>query len=380
MRRRVGSMKVMRRGYLIALLTWPAQGLASPVALPAGMKLQQVVLDATSESALRVTGAEPLTVQLSGPGVLRGRVFLELPRRGKTSGVSLMRVFLDGQAIQQVVLNRRRLRGRLPAADVVPSEVSNLSVDVPPGGHSLELRLPAGVAGGAVLEFTPARPLSPPPATRTIEAFSPAPVALVPPEPDAVALRVPPPEQGERKHFRISAQGGAVVPSSGLSVGAAGGIDLSWILPIGRGARLLDQKLRLSLGAGDSMLSAQGKKIISGRGLDPNFAEYAAVEPIDLSLVYTLPFEWRWGDVYVGAGYALNFVQAQFQSFGRSSQVNDAASGLLFQLGVEIALGPGSVVVEARQSIVGADLGTLGAIGTETLSGTTLAVGYSYLF
>ncbi|MHB1845639.1 MAG: hypothetical protein ACYCWW_12495 [Deltaproteobacteria bacterium] len=372
----------MRALTLAPLLLWSAHAFAAPVIPSSGGVPEQVTLGAETDSALRIAGGTPLTATLGGPGQLLGKLFLELPRRGKVSGLASAGILLDGKPVKQLVLKRRRQRGTLPAATVVPSVPVGLSLDVPPGSHTLVIRLPVGVNGGAVLDYS-ATSLSPvalvPAAPRTIEAF--APVVTIPQAVSGgVAAPMPEADQGDRKSVRLAIRAGAVIPTSELSVGGAGGIDVSWILPIGRGTPALDQKLRLSLGVGDSVLHEQGQKIIDGRGLDPNFAEYSFVEPIDLSLVYTLPFGWQSVDIYVGAGYALNLVQSQFQSFGQPSQTGATVSGALFQLGLEIALGPGRLVLEARQSIVGADLGNLGTIGTDTLSGTTLGVGYAYYF
>ncbi len=374
----------MRVALLTALSLLAPVALGAPLAPSSGGVPESVTLGSERDAALRLTGGTPLVATVSGPGTLLGKIFLELPRQGKVSGLASASVSLDGRPLKQVILKRRRSRGQLPLQGRVPSVPASLSLDLPPGTHTLEIRLAMGVDGGAVLDYE--RAVMPPvalvpEAPRTVEAFAPT---AAPPVATAGGVAAPMPTASsasdERKSFRLAVRLGAVVPTSELSVGGAGGVDLSWILPIGRGTPALDQKLRLSLGVGDSILHEQGQKIIPGRGLDPNFAEYDSVQPIDLSLVYTLPFGWRSVDVYLGAGYALNLVQAQFQNFGQASQSGATVSGALFQLGVEIAVGPGSVLLEARQSVVGADLGNLGGVGTDTLSGTTFGFGYAYLF
>ncbi|MHB8416909.1 MAG: hypothetical protein ACYDCL_02465 [Myxococcales bacterium] len=370
---------------LIALLLASGPAFASPLVPASGGTPERVVFGAETDAARRISGGTPLVAEAKGPGTLLVKLFLELPRRGGVSGSVSAAVLLDGRPQKQLLLRRRRAqRGKLSSPGRVPSIPAAFSLEVPAGSHTLDLRLPSGTDGGAVLDFQ-AVLLPPVPlveaAPRTVEAFAPpraqpAVAEGTAAEAGATAVAAEP----KRKTFRLAARMGAVIPSSELSVGAAGGADLSWILPIGRGTPALDQKLRLALGVGDSMLYEQGQKILPGRGLDPSFAEYDQVQPIDLSLVYTLPLGWRSVDVYLGAGYALNLVETQFQSFGRSSQTSAAASGVLFQLGVEVALGPGAVVIEARQSIVEADLGNLGTVGTDTLSGTTLGLGYAYYF
>lgn len=370
----------MRRlSAVVVVLLASAPASAAPIADAAGASPERVTFGSETDAALRIRGGVPLKASIVGPGTLLAKLFLELPRKGAVAGSTSAAVLIDGRPRTQISIRRRRApRGALPAAGKVPSVAAAFSLELAEGSHVLEIRLPAGANGGAVLDFQAASPVAVPlvaAAPRTVDAFTPPEAA-----PPIVSASSPEPATAARKHFRLAARFGAVVPSSELSAGAAGGLDFSWILPVGRGIAALDQKLRLSLGVGDSMLYEQGPKIIQGRGLDPNFAEYASVQPIDLSLVYTLPFGWRAVDVYVGAGYALNLVQATFQSFGRQSQQAVSASGALFQLGVEVALGPGAVVIEARQSVVGADLGNLGSVGTDTLSGTTLGLGYAYLF
>ena len=362
-------------GLIAALTALPA--LAAPPLAP-GFDAEVVSLPRHPGLAAYRLSGKPLGFSVQGPGRLTGFIFLELPRKGPVKGSVPARILLDGQQSQRLVLKRRRARGgSLAGRGEVPSVPASLSLFLDPGPHELSILLPEGVEGGAALDFAPS------PAGLELSAAPLAPVVLVPPpEPLAVAAPLPGPEARgcAPKRFRLAGRLGAIVPSSGLSTGAAVGVDLSYVLPIASGSRALDHKLRLELGLGDSFLNGQGPRYVPGRGFDPAFTEDSANVPLDLSLVYTLPFTAESFHVYLGAGYALNFVQTTFVSFGRSYQAGDNASGALFQAGCEIPTGPGAVVLEARQSVSSAALGPLARIGTEVLSGTTLTAGYAYYF
>ena len=389
---RLGSPRWGLRTWLALAICVPATSAFADGALaPTGAAPETLTSRGVARAAWRIQGGVPLGLTLAGPGSLSGELFLELPARGRVSGTIEAAVTLDGRPVSQVKLRRRRGKGRLTAGRVASSP-SALHVEIPDGTHALAVRLPAGTDGGAVLEWSaqlpplavlapvglaPSDRLGGMPA-RTVEAF--APVALAPSEPAAAAAAPIPDAAGGRKVIRVAARVGTIVPSSELSPGGAAGVDVSWILPVGRGVAALDQKLRIALGVGDGILHEQGGKILPGRGYDPGFAEYADVQPIDLSIVYTLPLGWRHERIYLGAGYALELVQAQFLNFGRSQSTGATSSAALFQAGLEVDLGPGAVVFEARQTVAAADLGPLGNVGTDTLSGTTLAVGYAYAF
>ncbi|MGC4121605.1 MAG: hypothetical protein QM765_44915 [Myxococcales bacterium] len=231
---------------------------------------------------------------------------------------------------------------------------------------------PASTASASPVIAVPPPP-PPPPATapdgyRQVEAFAPA-------DPKATAEATTTAEAATPriKRLRILPRVGLAVPRTELSPGILAGAEIGYRLPF------LDDRLRLSLGAGYSFTSFKGSRVVPGRGLDPAFIQNTTLVPIELIVsADLLPAErWDGWGLIVGVGYGLYWTQSEISTLGGRDTEPSLAHAFVGALRATRSLGPGALLVDVRYSEMRGDLGAFDSVGIATFSGFSFCLGYA---
>ncbi|HEY3450919.1 MAG TPA: hypothetical protein VGK67_31475 [Myxococcales bacterium] len=263
-----------------------------------------------------------------------------------------------------------------PAAD--PSSADPLApLSAPaPAAKAAPAKAPAAKPAPTPAPTPAAPPPPPPPAAaavpdgyRSVDAYAP-----VDPRADAEAAKAAEAAKGPLKRLRILPRVGVAVPRTELSAGPLAGAEIGYRLPF------LDDRLRLSLGAGYSFTSFKGSRIVPGRGIDPAFIQNTTLVPIELIVsADLLPAErfGGWG-LAVGVGYGLYYTQSEISTLGGKDFEPSLAHAFVAALRATRTLGPGSLLVDVRYSEMRGDLGAFDNVGIATFSGFSFCLGYAF--
>ena len=223
-------------------------------------------------------------------------------------------------------------------------------------------------------------PPPPPPAARyeTVDAMlaGDAPAAAAKVKPAPASARPAPPAPLRRWYAALRL--GLSLPRTKLFTGAAAALDLGFVLPTG-GPTWLRDHLRLDLGFGWSMQPYQGAVEIAGRGADSSFIQNTTLLALTAGVVFFNslgPPAWRLS-AQAGLAYERLLVRADFESFASPSHAEDDTNGLVVQVGLARALGPGEVVLDLRYQDATADLGVLGTVGSDAMGSLVPSLGYA---
>lgn len=159
----------------------------------------------------------------------------------------------------------------------------------------------------------------------------------------------------------LGVRAGGALPLSFLKPGYLAGLEAQYRLP------LLDGRLRAGLFAGRTESGGKDARIVPGRGYDPAFIENVVSYPVELALHGEL-YRDEAQALTVGAGYSALFSRAEFQAVGSQSASSSIGHAALAQLAYRRTLGPGEAAFALQGRFGGASFGTLGQVGTQSLS------------
>lgn len=232
----------------------------------------------------------------------------------------------------------------------------------------------AAAAKPAEPEVVPLAPASAPAASssatsfRRVEATSdegPKSPASAPPE-----VAAPASSAAREPNLFLGARGGGWVPLYFLRPGFQAGVEGQYRLPA------LDGRLRLSLYFGIAQATGKNARLVPSRGYDPAFIENVTAWPLELSGHYEL-WHGEGQGLSLGVGYGLYFLGANFEALGASTGLASLGHVGLAALSYHLTLGPGELGAAARGAVGAASLGTLGQVGTDSLTSFTFTLSYS---
>jgi len=252
--------------------------------------------------------------------------------------------------------------------------VTLVCASAPAAGKAVrKAKTPPAPAAATTPQAAPAEPevvpLVPAP-LRRVEAYSDAEPKGPASAPPMVSAPAPAPPEAAEPNLFLGARGGGWVPLYFLHPGFQAGVEGQYRLPA------LDGRLRLSLYFGFAQAAGKSARLVPSRGYDPAFIENVTAWPLELTGHYEL---WR-GDhqgLSLGAGYGLTFLGASFEALGASTGQASLGHVALAVLSYHLTLGPGELGAAARGAVGATSLGTLGRVGTDSLSSFTFTLSYS---